>query len=200
MSTSQIPSATAEAQAQAAAVAAAQKQRQPSYDGNTASPMQPQNSSVQAPTMTSPPLPGSMSPHLQMPGQGPTASQSQTVPSPVVPLSKQQLPNQMSPSGPMMTPPRSQGKTPPRDSSGKNLSNANTQAQSPASQGDQSNSSGYVSANENHTSVQSQLQTIKTEPATPPPQPQQGQTKVCSPYHAVRLVIYFLFTVLCEDS
>ena len=179
---SQIPTAAVAAQAQAAAVAAAQQHRQPSYDMTPATSMQPQNSSAQAPSMTSPPLPGSMSPHLQMPGQAPTTPQTQTSQTSPAPLSRQQAPNQMSPSGQMMTPPRSQGKTPPRDSSGKNL----TQAQSPASQGDQSNSSGYVSATESKPNLQSQLHNVKTEPASPsPPQSQQGQAKVCLPCYII---------------
>lgn len=180
---SQIPTATIAAQAEAVAVAAAQQHRQPSYDVAPPASMQPQNSSTQVPSMTSPPLQGRMSPHLQMAGQAPSAPQSQTAQPSVTPLSKQPTPNQMSPSGQMMTPPRSQGKTPPRDSTGKNLGNVNTQAQSPSPLGDQSNSSGYGSATESKPNLQTQLQSIKTEPSTPPPpQPQQGQVKVCSLY------------------
>ena len=183
---SQIPTATIAAQAEAAAVAAAQQHKLPPYDVASPASMQPQNSSTQLPSMTSPPLQGRMSPHLPMAGQAASAPQSQTAQPSATPLSKQPIPNQMSPSGQMMTPPRSQGKTPPRDSTGKNLGNVNTQAQSPSPQGDQSNSSGYGSATESKPNLQTQLQTIKTEPSTPPPpQPQQGQVKVCSLYLAV---------------
>lgn len=176
LGTSQISTAAA-AQAHAAAVAAAQQHRQ--FDVSQPASVQPQNSSSQAAPMTSPPLPGRMSPLQQLSVQAPSTQQAKTVPPSVAPLSKQQVAGQMSPSGPMMTPPRSQGKTPPRES-GKNLAVTNTtQAQSPASQGDQSNSSGYVSATENKPNIQSQLN-IKTEPSTPPPaQPQTGQ--VCRP-------------------
>lgn len=170
--TSQIPAA----QAHAAAVAAAQQHRQ--FEVTQAASVQPQNSSSQATSMTSPPLPGRMSPHQQMPVQAPSTQQAQTMQPSVTPLPKQPVPSQMSPSGQMMTPPRSQGKTPPRES-GKNLPVANTtQAQSPASQGDQS--SGYVSATENKPNLQTQLN-IKTEPATPPPA-QQHTGQVCHPH------------------
>ena len=176
LGTSQIPTAAA-AQAHAAAVAAAQQHRQ--FDVTQPAPVQPQNTSSQAAPMTSPPLPGRMSPLQQMSVQAPSSQQAKPVQPSVTPLSKQQVAGQMSPSGQMMTPPRSQGKTPPRES-GKNLSVTNTtQAQSPASQGDQLNSGGYESATENKPNIQSQLN-IKTEPPTPPPaQPQTGQ--VCCP-------------------
>ena len=173
---SQIPTAAAAAQAQAAAVAAAQQHRQPSFDVSSATTMQSQNNPAQVSSMTSPPLQGHMSPRLQMAVQSPAGPQTQTA--------KQQVPNQMSPSGQMRTPPHSQGKTPPRES-GKNLGNVTAQEHSPASQGDLSNSSGYVSATESKPALQSQMSIIKTEPATPPPppsQPQGGQIKVCTNY------------------
>jgi len=177
LGTSRIPKAAA-AQANAAAVAAAQ-QHSRQFDVSQPAPVQPQNTSSQAAPMTSPPLPGRMSPLQQMSVQAPSTQQAKPIQPTVAPLSKQQAAGQMSPSGQMMTPPRSQGKTPPRES-GKNLPVTNTtQAQSPASQGDQSNSSGYVSATESKPNIQSQLN-IKTEPLTPPPaQPQTGQ--VCCP-------------------
>lgn len=182
LGTSQMPTAAA-AQAQAAAVAAAQQHRQPSYDATPPASVQPQNPASQASSMTSPPLSGRMSPHHQMPVQtSATPPQAQTTQPSAAPVPKQPISNQMSPSGQMMTPPRSQGKTPPRES-GKNLGNSKPQAQSPASQGDQSNSSGYISATESKPNIQSQLMSIKTEPATPPPpQPQTGQSKVGLPY------------------
>lgn len=164
---SQIPSATAAAQAQAAAVAAAQQHRQ--FEATQGASVQPQNSSPQAAPMTSPPLQSNMSPHLPMPGQVSPAQQVQTSQPSAVPLPKQQVPSQMSPSGQRMTPPQSQGKTPPRES-GKNLAMA-TQAQSPASQGDQGNSSGYGSGTDSGLcapNVQPQLPLVKTEPASPP--------------------------------
>lgn len=177
LGTSQIPTAAA-AQAHAAAVAAAQ-QHSRQFDVTQPASVQPQNTSSQAAPMTSPPLPGRMSPLQQLSVQASSSQQAKPIQPSVTPLSKQQVAGQMSPSGQMMTPPRSQGKTPPRES-GKNLSVTNTsQAQSPASQGDQLNSSGYESATENKPNIQSQLN-IKTEPPTPPPaQPQTGQ--VCCP-------------------
>lgn len=166
LGTSQIPN-TATAQARAAAVAAAQQHRQ--FEVTQAASVQPQNSSSQAASMTSPPLQGRMSPHQPMSVQPPSTQQAQAMQPSVAPLQKQQVPGQMSPSGQRMTPPRSQGATPPREG-GKNLAAAN--AQSPVPQGDQSNSSGFVSATENKPSVLN----VKTEPATPPPaQPQTGQ-------------------------
>ena len=175
LGTSQIPTAAA-AQAHAVAVATAQQHRQ--FDVTQPASVQPQNTLSQAAPMTSPPLPGRMSPLQPMSVQAPSSQQAKPVQPSVTPLSKQQVAGQMSPSGQMMTPPRSQGKTPPRES-GKNLSVNTTQAQSPASQGDQLNSSGYESATENKPNIQSQLN-IKAEPATPPPaQPQTGQ--VCCP-------------------
>lgn len=173
---SQIPTAAAAAQAQAAAVAAAQQHRQPSYDVSPATTMQSQNNPAQVSSMTSPPSQGHMSPRLQMAVQSPAGPQTQTT--------KQQVANQRSPSGQMMTSPHhSQGKTPPRES-GKNFGNVNAQELSPASQGDPSSSSGYVSATESKPTLQSQMLIIKTEPATPPPpsQPQGGQIKVCTNY------------------
>lgn len=179
LGTSQIPTAAA-AQAHAAAVAAAQQHRQ-----FEAASVQPQNSSSPAGSMTSPPLPGRMSPHQQISAQVPSTQQAQTMQPSVAPHSKQAVPGQMSPSSQMMTPPRSQGQTPPRET-GKNLAGANTtQAQSPASQGDQANSSGYGSATENKPNIQTQMN-IKTEPATPPPaQPQTG--KVCHPCLSLKI-------------
>lgn len=165
LGTSPIPNA-ATAQAHAAAVAAAQQHRQ--FEVTQAASVQPQNSSSQAASMTSPPLPGRMSPHQQMTVQPPSTQQAQAMQPSVAPLQKQQVPGQMSPSGQRMTPPRSQGATPPREG-GKNLAAAN--AQSPVPQGDQSNSSGYVSATENKPSAQLN---VKTEPATPPPAQQQA--------------------------
>ena len=175
LGTSQIPTAAA-AQAHAAAVAAAQ-QHSRQFDVTQPASVQPQNTSSQAAPMTSPPLPGRMSPLQQMSVQAPSTQQAKPIQPSVAPLLKQQVAGQMSPPGQMMTPPRSQGKTPPRES-GKNLPVTNTtQAQSPASQGDQSNSSGYVSATESKPNLQLN---IKTEPSTPPPaQPQSGQ--VCCP-------------------
>lgn len=186
MGGSHIPTATAVAQAQATAVAAAQQHRQPSYDVLPVS-IQPPNSASQATSIASPPPPGRSSPHVPLPGQAPAAPQSQTTQSSATPLSKQQGPK-VSPSGQTMTPPRSQGKTPPRDTSGKNLGNANTQAHSPASQGDQSSSSGYGSATENKPNLQTHLQSIKTEQPSPPPsQPQLGQNMV---------ILHFLFIIV----
>lgn len=178
LGTSPIPTATAAAQAHAAAVAAAQ-QHSRQFDVTQPASVQPQNTSSQATPMTSPPLPGRMSPLQQMSVQAPPTQQAKPMQPSVAPLSKQSVAGQMSPSGQKMTPPRSQGKTPPRES-GKNFSVTNTtQAQSPASQGDQSNSSGYISATESKPNIQTQLN-IKTEPSTPPPAPPQtGQ--VCCP-------------------
>ena len=218
LGTNQIPTA----QAHAAAVAVAQQHRQ--FEGNqAASVQQSPNSSSQATSMASPPLPGRMSPHLQMSGQSPTQQTATHMTQPSAahmtqpsaahmtqpsaahmtqpsasPHTKQaahmtqpsasphtkQVAGQLSPKPmkPMMTPPRSHGKTPPRES-GKNLPMVNTtQAQSPASQGDPSNSSGYASATESKPNIQSQLLSVKSEPSTPPPpptHPQKGKVHVC---------------------
>lgn len=158
----QIPSvAAAAAQAQAAAVAAVHQK----FDALG----QSQNSSPQAPPMTSPPLQGTLSPHLQIASQVSATQQAQTSQQSTVPLPKQQVKNQMSPSGQMMTTNQSQGKNPPRES-GKNLV-VTTQAQSPVSQAGAGSSSGYSSATDNGLcapNAQSQMVKVKTEPASPP--------------------------------
>ena len=184
LTTSQIPAATA--QAQADAVAVAQQHRQPVFPDSTtftqAVPMQPLNnySSQQETPMTSPPQPGSMSPHLQV--QVPSASvpQVQTTHSVAsAPVMQAQATNQMSPSGQMLTPPRSQGKTPPHES-GKSLGKAISQAQSPASQTSQSSLTGKSSATESKPNLQMLVGKVPSGPPTPPSsQPQKGKSKVC---------------------